>query len=503
MRRNQKILIAAFGFVSAIFISSFIKLGFSVFLLLLVISLALFLFKFIFAKDIRDHGKVSLIALFILFFGLGIFRYELKDNVFLDQNLEDSIGKKVNVEALIIDEPSKKESQATLIVDIKTLNNVRENLLVKGKTIVSTGLYPEYKYGDLINISGTLKKPENFTSSSSLDFDYISYLAKDDIYYKIDFAKISLISSGNGNPIKLFLLKIKDSFTDNINKAIKEPESSLLSGILLGAKSSLNKETANIFRIAGLSHIVALSGYNITIVAEALMKILSFLPRTAGLVGAIAGIISFVVMSGASSTAVRAGIMSLIVVLAQITRRNYQIDRALIAAGLIMIIINPKVLVFDISFQLSFLATIAIIYLSPILKNKLYFVTDRFGLKDIISATISAQILVLPLIIYKMGMLSLVALPANILVLPVIPLTMFFGFITGILGFVFGVWSLFFGLISSILLSYIISVSRFFANLPFSHLNISNFSAVAMSVCYVLIFTYIIYENRKLEISKS
>ena len=162
-----------------------------------------------------------------------------------------------------------------------------------------------------------------------------------------------------------------------------------------------------------------------------------------------------------------------------------------------MIIINPKILVFDISFQLSFLATIAIIYVAPILKPKLTFVTEKFALRETISSTVSAQIMVLPLILYKMGLLSLVALPANILVLAFIPTVMLTGFLTGMVGFIWLPMSLPFAWISWIILAYIIGISNFFASLPFSTINISWFSSVIMFVFYIIISVWVIYENKK------
>jgi len=164
-----------------------------------------------------------------------------------------------------------------------------------------------------------------------------------------------------------------------------------------------------------------------------------------------------------------------------------------------MVIINPKILVFDISFELSFLATIAIIYVAPILKTKFTFITEKFKLREIISTTISAQILVLPLILYKMGLLSLVALPANILVLAFIPATMLFGFITGTLGFLLIPLSLPFAWISWVLLAYIIKVSDFFASLPFSSVNITWFSFSIATICYIVIAVWVIYENKKIK----
>jgi competence protein ComEC len=163
-----------------------------------------------------------------------------------------------------------------------------------------------------------------------------------------------------------------------------------------------------------------------------------------------------------------------------------------------MVMINPRILVFDISFQLSFLATIAIIYVSPILKNKLHFVTEKFALRETISSTISAQILVLPLILYKMGLMSFVALPVNILVLPIIPAIMLFGFIVGMLGFVSVYLSLIFSWITWFLLAYIIKVAGLFASLPFSSMNISWFSPMIMVLSYIFITIWIIREMRKI-----
>ncbi|MBA4319962.1 MAG: hypothetical protein C0412_16300 [Flavobacterium sp.] len=538
MGNKNTMTILVCGFISAIFLCSFLKIGITFSLFLIFISIILFLFRKFSVSDVGSHPsqiksqfepseikntfhrsgetrqKILFIIIFLFSFSVGIIRYEIKDSELLDINLENNVGNEVKISAVISDEPNRKEKQAILTVNLKNIVISSSTVSVKGKGIVSTDLYPELKYGDLINIKGKLEKPENFFNSNNntttindpsqmknqfdgTSFDYVSYLAKGDIYYKIDFAKTELISSGHGNTIKNFLFEIKNSFVNNIEETISAPESSLLSGILLGAKSSIDENTTEIFRKSGLSHIVALSGYNITIVADAIMKTLSSLPHTAGFTGGILGIILFVIMAGASSTAVRAGVMALIVILAQVTRRNYQAGRALIVAGLLMVIINPKILVFDVSFQLSFLATIAIIYVAPILKNKFTIIPEKFGLRDIVASTVSAQILVLPLILYKMGLLSLVALPANILVLVFMPAIMLFGFITGVLGFIWLPLSLPFAWISWTILAYIITVSEFFANLPFSSVNISWFSAGIMTFCYIIIAIWIIQKHRK------
>lgn len=490
MKNDFLLGISIFSFVLAIFLSSFFKIGITFSIFLIFLSGILLVYRKFIASDSESKKIIFFTAIFALSFALGIFRYEIADSKPLDNNLENNIGEKVVLDGVISDEPKTKSNQV-LTVDFRYLISSSSTLAVYGRGIVSTDVYPQFQYGDLIKISGKLEKPENFNNS----FDYVSYLGKDNIFYKIDFAKTEFISGGHGNVVKNILFKIKNAFIGNLNQTISEPESSLLSGILLGAKSSIDDETAESFRISGLSHVVALSGYNITIVADAIMRTLSFLPNIFGFIGGIIGIILFVLMSGATSTAVRAGIMALIVILAQVTRRNYQAGRALIIAGFLMVFVNPKILVFDISFQLSFLATTAIIYVAPIIKGKFKFISEKFGLRDTISSTVSAQMLVLPLILHKIGMLSLVAIPANILILVVIPTVMFFSFITGILGFIWIPLSLLFAWISWFLLAYIIRISNFFASLPFAYVNINWFSSSAMIFTYILIFIWLIHEK--------
>jgi ComEC/Rec2-related protein len=208
------------------------------------------------------------------------------------------------------------------------------------------------------------------------------------------------------------------------------------------------------------------------------------------LVAGIFSIFLFVLMTGASSTGVRAGIMAVLALVARATGRTYDIGRALLLAATIMIIINPMILLYDVSFQLSFIATIAVIYLSPRLEKHFMWVTKRFGLRDIICVTFSAYLFVLPFILYKMGNLSIVALPANILILLFIPITMLFGFITGFVGLFFPFLSLFFGFISSLLLSYELGVINFLSSLPFASLSISNFPLLLT----ILIYIYFIYK---------
>ena len=154
-----------------------------------------------------------------------------------------------------------------------------------------------------------------------------------------------------------------------------------------------------------------------------------------------------------------------------------------------MILLNPFVLVYDVSFQLSFLATVAVIFLAPRIEKYFQWITEKFELRDIVTVTCAAYILVMPFILYKMGNLSLVALPANILILPFIPFTMLLGFLTGLAGLIYFILAVPLGYISYFFLHYELSVIAFFSHLPFAAFTFPNFPLLLTILIYMY-FTY-------------
>ena len=236
------------------------------------------------------------------------------------------------------------------------------------------------------------------------------------------------------------------------------------------------------------------------------MKLFSFLPRYAGELFGAFSIVLFAILTGGSATVVRASIMALLVILAKVVARKYNITRALIFAGVLMIFQNPKILVFDSSFQLSFMSTLALIYVSPLFEEKFSFVTEKFGLRSVVVATLSTQIFVLPMLLYKMGELSLVALPVNLLILSIIPATMFFGFFAGVFSFVSKLVAFPFSFITYGLLEYELRVVEFFAHLPFASLKVQLFPlwlAVIFYASFAVFFFFLKKKNTAKQIEAS
>jgi competence protein ComEC len=502
--RDRVFYTICFGFLFGVLLRSFVFVNLYFVILFSVIAFALFLFFILISKnkwparppEWSGAGGGILASIFVLTFCFGIFRFNMVD-VVNPVVFESKVGQKVTLSGEIVDEPNIKENNQQLTVEIDEPDPIRtdgrERPTSNGtRVLITSNLDDEFQYGDIIKFSGVLKKSENFITDTGKEFDYINYLRKDGILYTMSYPSVDIVSRDNGNKVQSFLFFIKEKFLEKMNFAISSPESLLMGGLILGEKSSFSQELRTSFVNTGTIHIVALSGYNVTIVAEWIMKLFAqipFMPLNFSIGTGIFAIILFILMTGASSTAIRAGIMATLALVARATGRNYDVARALILAGVFMVILNPFLLAFDVSFQLSFIATVAVIFLAPRIEKYFLWVPEFFQLRDIVSVTTAAYVFVFPFILYKMGNFSVVALPANVLILPFIPFTMMLGFMTGFVGLVSYVFAVPLGFISYLFLHYELSVVSFFANLPFASFSFPNFPLWLT----ILIYIYFIY----------
>lgn len=485
------------GFLLGVFLRSFFDWGWPVIFLFSLIALSVLLYAWLTTERIR--GLFILIAVFLFTFSLGMSRFHISDQAIGDPPLEQRVEERVTVEGIIVDEPDEREQNVKLIIRLENILGGEKPLSVDSKVLATTELYPKFSYGDRVRVKGTLQKPKKFKTDVGKEFDYVSYLAKDKIYYQISFADVELISSGHGKFIRRNLFTLKRSFLEKLSRVIPDPESALMGGLLLGTKQSLGKELKQDFIDTGIVHIVVLSGYNVTIVSDAIVRFFGYF--LSGMVAFSLGVISivlFTIMTGAGATIVRASIMAILVLIARRIGRTYEITRALVLAGIAMVVHNPWILVFDISFQLSFLATVGLIYLAPRFEKYVRFLPKFWGIRGIFAATLATQLFVLPFILYKIGTLSLVAPIVNLLVLPAVPATMFFGFLTGVGGFIAHALSLPFAWISFGLLHYAIVVVRFFANLPFAAVAAKSFPFILVILIYVVIGFYLVKGKKSL-----
>ncbi len=488
--RHINIFVFIWSFIFGILVSSFVFISPLTALLVILIVVFILIGEKLLKGNVEK--EIFLLCLAFLSFSLGIIRYDIKD--FHMEETPVFTG-------VVVSEPEVREKNMRFIFKLENVE----------KVLVSTNLYSDIKYGDEIKIEGKLEKPgiivENDLpadeAGAGRNFDYGAYLSKDDIYYTMSFAQVNTISRDNGNAVRAGLLKIKGSFVNKMKSVLVEPESSLLAGLLVSGKQALPASVIDEFKRAGVVHIVVLSGYNIMIVAEFFKRILGFLSLRIASSVSIFGIILFVLMTGASATVVRAAIMTLIAVSGKMFGRGYSVHRALLVAGFLMLAENPKILIFDPSFQLSMLATLAMIYVVPIVETyivkwpALRSLGEAWGMKQILSATISTQIFVLPFLLYSMGNVSVVSLISNVLILVFIPYTMLIGFIATILTYASSVFALPFTYVSHLLLSWILSVAHLLGNLSWASINVSSFPVWAMLTLYAFYIWFLTFLYKK------
>jgi competence protein ComEC len=408
------LFVCTFGFLSGVCLGWDIGLGIGVGVPLIS---GVFYFSRLYEEDLYYYKYILLLALFFVCGGLGYIRY-IVYQVSVSSELASNIGHTFQLTGKVATDPSIGDGKVALLI-YKDKIGFRVSLKTKEKI----------EYGDQVSVSGTLTFPENFMTDQGTEFDYVSYLKKDRILVLIPDAKLLSHERARGYSLYRALYSFRHQVEGKLFQYVPEKEAGLLAGILVGTKTSIDESLYNALVRTSTVHIVALSGFNVSIVTETISKILgSLLPPLAASLAGMGSIILFVVMTGASSTAIRAGFMAVLMILSKVTGRPTHIVRVMALAALILVFINPMYLVADASFQLSFLATLGLILVSP---PYIAYLEKRMHplLAEAIGTTLAAETAVAPFILYKMGVFSVVALPINVLIAPAIPLIMLGSFV--------------------------------------------------------------------------
>src|SRR3989344_3617423 len=450
------------------------EFGWSGALLITLTALAVF---FVLYKDQKYFAKIILFV--ALAFAIGLLRAGILDQS-PDANLIQSVGKEINLDAKIVAEPDERDINTRYII-------TPENY--KSKILLVAARAPRFDFGDRVQVAGRLNLPKNFEADTGEEFDYISFLSKDNIHFIVYQPQIILVEKA-GWGIRSTLFQLKNVFIEKIGAVVPEPNTSLLSGMIFGAKQSLGDALLEQFRNVGLIHIIVLSGYNIAIIAAGVFCLTNRIDkRNLGFAVSAIFILLFAIMVGLSATVVRSSIMALIAILARFLGRPADALRWLFIAGFLMLLYNPLTLLRDPSFQLSFMATLGLIIFSPfvyqILSKKFSFISERFALREIISSTIAVQIFILPLLIKMSRIVSLISFIINPFILPFTPLLMALGGLTGGAGLISYFLSWPFGTLSYLLTEFVIRTVELSASLPLATLPVGQISLWLIIIWYL------------------
>lgn len=496
MTKSKPFLYFCLSFIIGIGLSSFIIIPVSIAGIIIIIGISLIIVWW------NYNSKLVIVGCCLVFVVLGIYRYTVSiKNDFFQNNIAsyNNYSEPLLIEGIINKEPDERSDTVKYEVASQKINFNNEWKNINGNFLATVAKHPSYRYGDLVEFKGNLKSPGEFDN-----FSYKDYLARYDIYSIMDYPQTRLLGERQGSKIYTWILSVKHLFQKNINKILPEPHSSFLSGLLLGAKKQIPQDLLVDFNKTGTTHIVAVSGYNITIIALLMTSFLLLLgaSRYWAFWLSIIGILFFTVITGASASVARASIMGILILVANRVGRLSRATNALIFSGAVMLLGNPKLLRFDVGFQLSFLATVGLIFFSDIIKNWLGILVARVNrrknelnknkyqttfIKDSLAATLAAQIFALPIIAYNFGQISLISPLANILILPAIPITMLVGFIGGAAGLIWLLPAKLIGYLAWALLSYEIKVVEILARIPLSSITVKKFSWVWVVGYYVIV----------------
>ncbi len=396
----------------------------------------------------RDHKRALIPTVGIIFALLGGWRYLshpftpcFTPNALVNFHEADQFGRQRVMEGIIVSYPVQRENYNQYQIRIDTMWQGERKLSVTGMALVRTDKGSSFFYGERVRIRGVPETPPSFP-----DFDYRRYLARKGVYTLVRHADLHLLAVGRGNLLIAALYAIRAKASALLDMLMPQPYASLANGMILGIESGIPRDLYAKFNLTGTSHVIVISGSNIALVSGVLMLLFTTLlrgrKRTAAIFTGI-GIGLYTVLVGADAAVVRSAIMGGMFVLAIALERQSIAIISLFIAAIIMLLINPLTL-WDVGFQLSFMATLGLILFSPPMQQ---WWDDKIGerlprlannlLAEGLLITVAAQITTMPMVVYYFGRLSIISFLANLLIIPVQPPIMIAGGIAIMLAAIF------------------------------------------------------------------
>ena len=412
----------------------------------------------------------------------------------------------VLVTGYLVEPPDYRDTYTNLRVEATELDTGKDIFPVHDLMLVRIPANQIYHYGDVVRLRGKLETPP-----SNEDFSYQEYLARQGILSYMSSAEVTLLPGNAGNPIIAATYALKEKALDNVYRLFLDPEASLLAGILLGVDSGLPNALQQAYKDTGTAHIIAISGFNISIIAGIFFSLFSrVLGQRRGAATAILGIAFYTFLVGASAAVVRAALMGTLSLFAmQFGRRQMGLN-TLAFVGALMALWNPLI-IWDAGFQLSFFATLGLIlYGEPFQQAAERFMTRFFPasnaqqiaklLGDYVLLTLAAQLTTLPIMAFQFKQISLVSLIANPFILPAQPAVMILGGLAVIASLIIFPVGQILAWIAWPLTAYTNRVVELFNSIPHGVIYLGGFSVAFVALFYVALFAVTFAGSRLKEI---
>ena len=401
-------------------------------------------------------------------------------------------GAAMRIRAVLRDDPDVGDTSQRYAATVREVQVDGVWRAASGGVLVRDELYPRHRSGDVLQLEGRLETPPRLDG-----FDYADYLARRGIQSTMQYPSAHLIGHEDDSLLDATVLRVRRALSRSLARSLPEPQASLAQGVLLGQRSALPADLAADLNTTNTSHLVVVSGSNVVYVsAFATMLFGWFLGRRRGRLLSIAAVGAYTILIGPSPPVVRALIMGILVVLVGATGRRGSTATALLVAAAIMVGFDAQI-VRDVSFQLSFASAAGIVYVATPLRRwiiegiALAFRVDELPhwiavVVEPVAMTVAAIAATAPLIALHFGRLSLVALPANALIVPVFPLILASSLLAALAGLL-PLYRLPFAAPAYYLLTYWIDVARWLASVPHGAAEVDGYSERSALVTYAAV----------------
>ncbi|MEE0769159.1 MAG: ComEC/Rec2 family competence protein [Clostridia bacterium] len=370
----------------------------------------------------------------------------------------------------------------------KSLQN-KENRYLSNKNSKNSSF--KLKYGDKIEFYLEYEKPS--TARNYMGFDYSNYLKTKKIFGTVNLKEedVEIISHDNSNIILRKIYELRNLMKTKIEKLLPKETSGLCLGMLIGETSGIEENMQENFRDSNLSHILAVSGANVSYIIVSITYIFNkmCLRKRLSKIISIILLILFMLLTGCTSSVNRACIMAILMLIAELLYRKSDVYNNLAISALILLIINPYSLL-DIGFQLSYMGTIGIVFLHDKIGNFIKInnkIVKYFF--EMIAVTTCANLAIIPIMMFHFNTISLTFYFSNIIVGPILGIVVIIGFIMFFISLIFTPISSLIAIVLNLMLKFIIKIAEITANMPFSKITIITPSFFFIIVWYLIIIS--------------
>lgn len=470
---------------------------------------------------------ICVIALIYIFIILGLHYLGV---VFLNYDeVCSNISKSNNYKGIIVEEKEEEDYKKVYIVKLQSDNEIINNrkciLNLKNKN------NKKLSYGDEIYFDGEYSIPEGKRNYGG--FDYSLYMKTQKLYGTFEIENYELINKNKGNKLEEKILDFKKYVKNILNTNLQKDEANLCIGLLIGDRTNISKQIEEDFKNSNLTHMLAVSGSHFTYIIIAISFVNKGIKRKRlGQIIMIIVIILFMNLTGNTASVVRSGIMAIYIILASIFHKRADIWTSMAVAIIIQLINNPYA-IFDIGLQLSYGGVIGIVVFNKnILSKILYFdnyikinikekiqKNNKYKMQEInnteiklskvkkyiieaSAVTISANIVIIPIMMYHFNTISFTFLISNLLVGPILGFVVIFGFILIFLSFILNSFLMPFFFILNILISIILYIAHICANLPFSKVFVPTPNKLILVLFYLNLFILFYYKEKNVKNKK-